>query len=188
MYHNCDYALFEALNFDGGPLMDKIMVTLSGTWMWIPLYLLILWLVYRKVGWRNTFFFLFMMVAAIALSDMICGIFKSNGLLGGLLPDFTPRLRPMYTEELQQTIHIVKFGGKYGTVSAHAATIASVAVFSASVIRRWWFTLLVVVSTLLICYSRIYLAYHFPIDLAWGLCVGILTGGIMATVFHKLKR
>ena len=52
--------------------------------------------------------------------------------------------------------------GKYGTVSSHAATIAAVVVMSAAVIRRRWFTWLGIAAALLICYSRIYLAKHFP--------------------------
>ena len=42
---NCDHNLFLALNFDGGPFMDRLMLTVSGTTMWLPLYALILWLV-----------------------------------------------------------------------------------------------------------------------------------------------
>ena len=41
---NCDHNLFLALNFDGGPFMDRLMLTVSGTTMWLPLYALILWL------------------------------------------------------------------------------------------------------------------------------------------------
>ena len=42
-----DHALFLALNFDGGPVMDRLMTIVSGTAMWLPLYALILWLVWR---------------------------------------------------------------------------------------------------------------------------------------------
>ena len=41
------------------------------------------------------------MIAALVLSDMISGIFKHNGVLGGLLPDFEPRWRPMFTPALE---------------------------------------------------------------------------------------
>ena len=37
---NCDHNLFLALNFDGGPFMDRLMLTVSGTTMWLPLYAL----------------------------------------------------------------------------------------------------------------------------------------------------
>ncbi len=207
-----DHDLFLALNFDGGPTVDRLMFTVSGTPMWIPLYLLILWLIYRKYGWRNMLLFFVLMVAAIGLADIVCGIFKANGLLGryGLLGDFQPRWRPMFTPELEglaitpdSLVALRKAGlpgdwavhvpvgaasGHYGTVSAHAATVVSLAVFSGLAIRRRWFTVLIVLCTLLICYSRIYLAKHFPMDIAWGTLVGTSLGCLAWWTFRKFAR
>ena len=45
-----DHDLFSALNFDGGTALDRVMLTVSGTAMWLPLYALILWLVWRRSG------------------------------------------------------------------------------------------------------------------------------------------
>lgn len=196
--YDFDHGLFLALNFDGGPLVDRLMLTLSGTAMWLPLYALILWLVWRRGGWRATLLFLVLMLAALTLADMVSGIFKHNGLLGGLLPDFQPRWRPMFTPSLeglditpdslrtlrataapgtwQVHVPVEAVSGSYGTVSAHAATVVALAVLSASVIRRRWFTMLMILSTVVICYSRIYLAKHFPMDLAWGSLVGAVLG------------
>ncbi len=205
-----DHDLFLTLNFDGGTTLDRIMLTLSGTAMWIPLYLLIIWLVARQYGWRNTILFVVLMVAAIGFSDMVSGIFKHNGLLGGLLPDFTPRLRPMYSPELEQlaitpdslaalrraasptdwAVHVPMeaLGGRYGTVSAHASTIAALAILSAMTIRRRWFTVLIVISTLLICYSRIYLGKHYPMDLAWGTLLGLALGYAAYRTFQRFAK
>ena len=83
-----DHDLFSALNFDGGTAMDRVMLTVSGTAMWLPLYALILWLIWRHSGWRGMLIFTALMLAAIGLADMVSGIFKSNGVLGGLLLDF----------------------------------------------------------------------------------------------------
>lgn len=208
--YDFDHGAFLALNFDGGSCMDRLMLTLSGTAMWLPLYALILWLVWRRGGWRNVLVFTILMLVAIALSDMVAGIFKHNGLMGGLLPDFTPRPRPMFTPELeglavapdslrllrqidlarQWTVHVPAdaIGGMYGTVSAHAATIVALAVLACGAIQRRWFTWLMVVSTLLICYSRIYLGKHFPMDLAWGTLVGLLLGGAALWGYRRLTR
>lgn len=213
--YDFDHQLFLALNFDGGPVMDRLMLIISGTTMWLPLYALILWLVWRRGGLRNVLIFLLLMIAALALSDMISGIFKHNGLLGGLMSDFEPRWRPMFTPSLEGldiapdslrklrwltpdslaaagiahdwTVHvpIEAVSGRYGTVSAHAAVIVTLAVLSASVIRRRWFTGLMVLATILICYSRIYLGKHFPMDLVWGTLVGI---GLGLTAFWAYKR
>jgi hypothetical protein len=59
---------------------------------------------------------------------------------------------------------------------------------SAAVIRRRWFTWLGIAAALLICYSRIYLAKHFPVDLLLGTGVGILTGLFMLWLYKKSGR
>ena len=208
--YDFDHGLFLALNFDGGPALDRAMQTLSGTAMWLPLYGLILWLVWRRTGWRNTLIFILLMIAALALSDMVSGIFKHNGLLGGLLPGFEPRWRPMFTPELEglaiapDSLYAIRqagmpgewavhvpveaVAGRYGTVSAHAATIVALAVLSASVVRRRWFAWLLIGCTVVICYSRIYLAKHFPMDLLWGTLVGLLLGWGAWRIFRRIAR
>lgn len=208
--YDFDHSLFLALNFDGGTLLDRIMLTLSGTTMWLPLYALIIGLVWRRTGWRNTLLFIVLMIAALALADMVSGIFKHNGLLGGLLPGFRPRWRPMFTPELEGlaiapdslvairraglpgdwAVHVPveAVSGRYGTVSAHAATIVALAVLSAKTIGRRWFAWLMAVCTVIICYSRIYLAKHFPMDLVWGTLVGLLLGWGAWRIFRRVAR
>ena len=137
-------------------------------------------------------------VLAIVLADMAAGIFKHSGPLKGLWADFPPRWRPMFTPSLEGleitpdslralrraamphdwAVHVPPeaVSGMYGTVSAHAATIVALAVLSCGAIRRKWFTALMVVCTLVICYSRIYLGKHFPMDIVWGTLVGLGLG------------
>ncbi|MDE7077297.1 MAG: phosphatase PAP2 family protein [Alistipes sp.] len=208
--YDFDHGFFLALNFDGGPALDRLMLAISGTLPWLPRYGLILWLVWRRTGLRNMLIFIVLMLVALALSDMVSGIFKHNGLLGGLLPDFQPRWRPMFTPELEGlaiapdslvalrraaapgdwAVHVPAgaVSGRYGTVSAHAATIVALAVLSAKVIRRRWFVWLMIACTILICYSRIYLAKHFPMDLVWGSLVGWFLGWAAYRIFRRLAR
>ncbi|MBR4995007.1 MAG: phosphatase PAP2 family protein [Alistipes sp.] len=181
-----DYDLFLWLNFDGGSVMDALMKCISTPAAWAWLYLLILYLVWRRAGWRGMALFLGVVAAAVGLSDMIAGIFKHTGLLADLWPSFPVRLRPMHTPELQDVIHIVKQGGLYGTVSAHAATMVSLAVPSIAVISRRWFTYMMVVAVVLICYSRIYMAYHFPVDIALGIITGAIAGSAALWLYRLL--
>ena len=183
-----DYPLFLLLNFDGGPVMDTLMKVVSTPAAWAWLYLLILWLVWRRSGWRGALLFLVLVAAAVGLSDLIAGIFKHSGLLKNLWPSFPARLRPMYTPELEGQVHVVKQGGMYGTVSAHAATMVSMAVLAIGTISRRWFTWLMVASVVVICYSRIYMAYHFPVDIALGTVVGLVSGGSMMALYRALER
>lgn len=180
-----DHPLFLSLNFDGGPWMDRLMLTCSGKLTWVPLYLLILWLLWRRVGGRNLLLFVGLAVLSVALTDIVAGIFKHAGLLKNLLPDFQPRLRPMYTPELEGLVHVVKHGGRFGTVSAHAATTCSVALLAAAILRRRWFSLLMTLWVALVCYSRIYLAYHFPLDILYGLLLGTLWALLSLWAYRK---
>ena len=216
--YDFDHNLFLALNFDGGAWGDKIMLAISDTPIWIPLYLMILWLVWREDRWKGLLWFFLLMVGAIVLSDMVAGIFKANGLLGDLLPSFSPRWRPMFTPALEDlsitpdSLYILRgmtpeeqiaagytadwavhvpieaVTGRYGTVSAHASTVVALAVIASAAIRRKWFTWLMVFNTSIICYSRIYLAKHFPMDLVWGTLVGLLVGWGAWLIYKRLRQ
>lgn len=183
-----DHDLFLWLNFDGGVVMDAIMKAISTPAVWAWLYLLILWLVWRKSGWRGALLFLVLAGAAVGLSDMIAGIFKHSGLLKNLWPSFPVRLRPMHTPELEGLIHVVKQGGQYGIVSAHAATMVAMAVMAIAAIGRRWFGWLMLTVVVLVCYSRIYLAYHFPMDIVLGTVVGLIAGAVALMCYRMAIR
>ena len=183
-----DHDLFLWLNFDGGVVMDTIMKAISTPAVWAWLYLLILWLVWRKSGWRGALLFLVLAWAAVGLSDMIAGIFKHSGLLKNLWPSFPVRLRPMHTPELEGLIHVVKQGGQYGTVSAHAATMVAIAVMAIAAIGRRWFGWLMLTVVVLGCYSRIYLAYHFAMDIVLGTVVGLIAGAVALMCYRMAMR
>ena len=172
-----DHWLLLQLNFDGGVVMDTAMWLASSKVFWIPLYLLLFGLVWRKYGWRKMLIALAMMVATVVLADQICNLFKVVLL---------PKLRPTHTPELQGMVHTVRdyVGGLYGTVSAHAATIISIAIFSSLLIGKRWWSIIVAIWAILVCYSRIYLGVHFPMDI---LC-GIALGALLARVEWRIWR
>lgn len=184
-----DWGLFDALNFDGGNVMDWIMSAISGIAMWIPLYAIIIYIVWRRWQWRGVVMLVVAAAIAMGLADIISGIFKHTGPLKELWSSFPVRQRPMFTEALDD-VHVVSFAhGPYGTVSAHAATITALAVISSMVIARRWFSYTMLIVALLVCYSRIYLACHFPQDILLGVATGLLTGYIGARLFrYGMKR
>ena len=183
-----DIPLFEALNFNGGGLLDWVMTAISGVWMWLPLYLLIIYMVWRKYGWLGLIALVVALGVAMGLADIIAGIFKHSGPLKELWPDFPVRQRPMFND-LVDDVHVVSTQhGQYGTVSAHAATVVALAVISTIVISRRWFTWLMVSVAVVICYSRIYLACHFPQDILIGALLGIASGFVGVWLFKRIRR
>ena len=181
-----DYPLFEMLNFDGGATLDSLMSAISGIVMWIPLYLLILYMVWRRWSWRGVVALILAVALALGLADLLAGIFKHSGPLKGLWPDFPARLRPMFSEGLSDVNIPSTNHGRYGTVSAHAATIVSLSIISAYAIHRRWFSWLIAMVAIAICYSRIYLACHFPQDILLGAALGVVTATLGILVFRAI--
>lgn len=180
-----DWGLFEFLNFDGPAWLDSTMTKASGMMVWIPLYVLIIYLVWRRYSWRGIIAFIVALGAAILIADLVAGIFKHQGPLKDLWASFPARLRPMHTPEgIDFATNGYYTKNLYGTVSGHTSTIVAIALLSSVVVRREWFTALMVCVTLLICYSRIYLACHFPQDILLGASVGIVAGLIGVTIFR----
>ena len=184
-----DERLFLWLNFDGGAVLDTVMSAISGTALWIPLYLYIAFAVQRKWGWKSLVAFLVCLALAMGLSDMLCGIFKHTGLLKNLWADFPARNRPMFDIAVRDLAHVVSYAhGPYGTVSAHAATTAAMGIISALTLRKRWYSWTIAFIVLIISYSRIYLACHFPQDIVLGLAVGLISGGAMYLLWRKLDN
>lgn len=180
-----DWGLFEFLNFDGPAWLDSTMTKVSGMMVWIPLYALIIYLVWRRYSWRGIIAFLVALGAAILIADLVAGIFKHQGPLKDLWASFPARLRPMHTPEgVDFATNGYYTKNLYGTVSGHTSTIVAIALLSSVVVRREWFTTLMICVALLICYSRIYLACHFPQDILLGATVGIVAGLIGVTIFR----
>ena len=187
MNYTFDHPLFLWLNVDGPAPIDRLMLLISTPAVWAWLYLLILYMVWRKAGWRGLVLLLMAAAAAVALSDMIAGIFKHTGLLKNLWAEFPARLRPMYTPELDGLVsNVLKKGGQYGTVSGHAATMMAMAMVSVPAVRQRWFAFLMAAVVIVVCYSRIYLGYHFPVDIALGATTGLVTGGIGLAIFKAV--
>jgi undecaprenyl-diphosphatase len=180
-----DWGLFEFLNFDGPAWLDSTMTKASGMMVWIPLYVLIIYLVWRRYSWRGIIAFIVALGAAILIADLVAGIFKHQGPLKDLWASFPARLRPMHTPEgIDFATNGYYTKNLYGTVSGHTSTIVAIALLSSVVVRREWFTVLMICVALLICYSRIYLACHFPQDILLGATVGIVAGLIGVTIFR----
>ena len=169
--------------------MDALMSAVSGVALWLPLYILILYMVWRRYAWRGLLLFVVAVAVAVGLADVVAGIFKHTGPLGDLFPSLPARERPMWSEGIED-IHVPSFEhGRYGTVSAHAATMVALTILASAAIGRRWFTTMMVAVTLLYCYSRIYLACHFPQDILLGVGVGIVVGlGVLWLLRLMLRR
>ena len=56
--YSIDSQLFLWLNGLHADWLDTVMVSITGMWPWIPLYILLAYLVIRQYGWKSLWVFL----------------------------------------------------------------------------------------------------------------------------------
>lgn len=183
-----DWALFELLNFDGPKALDAIMLPISGIIVWIPLYILIIYMVWRRYSWQGVIALVVAMGVAIGFADIVAGVFKHQGPLKELWPNFPARLRPINTEGIEAFTNGYGNAGLNGSVSAHAATIVSIALLASQIVKERWMTIVLWIVALLVCYSRIYFACHFPQDLLLGALLGLISALLGLWIFHLVRK
>ena len=154
------------INGQNSAFMDEFMRIVSLPYTWIPLYgLLIALLWYKTKNWNVMVIMLVGFGIAVGLSDFTCS---------GFLKPLVRRFRPMYDPELRD-LHIVEWcGGRWGFCSSHAANSMCVALLFSLLYRNRVVTGLLMSWVLLVCYSRMYLGAHYPTDILAGLAIGSL--------------
>lgn len=180
--NNWDTELFLALNGANSSFWDTIMWWSSDKLIWIPLYLVFLFLL-----WKNYRSKIWIVVLFAALL-----IFLSDQISVHLFKDVFHRLRPCHEPLLEGMVHIVngKCGGQYGFYSSHASNIFAIAVFVISLRKRRCpsFILAIILWACMIAYSRIYLGVHYPGDVIAGAIAGSFLGWIIARFVKNLIR
>ena len=171
-----DAGIFSAINGWHAAYFDSFMWLVTKIATWIPMILMLLYLLYFKKGWRKTV----AVVLAIALVILI-----ADQVSASIIKPLVERARPSHNESLQSTIHIVNGyrGGPFGFVSSHAANCFGIALLLAMIFKNRLFTWTMVVWATLMCYSRIYLGVHYPGDIVRGAILGFLAAWLVYRIF-----
>lgn len=168
-----DHELLLLINGAHTAFLDSLMWLISGKAVWVPLYLSILYIVWKNRGWKGVVHLLLLIGVLMLFTDTL------NSMC--IRPMFH-RLRPANPDSpVGEMVHIVNGyrGGKYGFPSAHAANYWGMTLLIYYIIRCKRLLLSMTTLTILVCYSRAYLGVHYPGDLLAGiiyatLCVGLI--------------
>ncbi len=173
-----DKQLFVFLNGLGSEYYDAMWLLITKQFAWTPLFLVVFFLLLRKLGWKQLGIVLIFVALLILVSDQTANFFKNS----------TQRLRPCNDPEIMSLIRIVQDRDTFAFFSGHATSSMACAVFLFTLFRQHFkIPLLLFLFPLIFAYSRIYLGLHFPLDILTGYVFGIGFGWCFSAGYRFLQ-
>ncbi len=176
-----DKQLLLAINGSDSLFVDGLAVALTTAATWIPLYLALFFLVLRN---NENMRQILLIVGCAALCVVLAGTVDDTIVKPGVA-----RLRPTHDLQIGMAVDVVNGyrGGSYGFFSAHAANTFSIAVFFSLLVRSGMLSFLLVLWSLVNCWTRMYLGVHFPGDILCGLLWGGLSGTSVYYLYYRVS-
>ena len=167
-----DQQLVLAINGWNSPFLDEFMWIISGKITWIPLYLILICLGFVRLGWKKALLYIGCVLLAVGVTDFIGS---------GIIKELVQRYRPSHNLELIHQLHFYRTetgtlyqGGQYGFVSSHAGNFFALSWMVGWVLKPYfrWLLPVLLILTVIICYSRMYLGVHYLSDILGGALIG----------------
>ena len=176
-----DREIFLYFNGLHTPWLDPVMLFITETISWMPLYLFLIYLIFKDHQ-KEGLLVLVGIVITIVLADQVTS---------SLMKPYFARFRPSHEPSLQSLVHIVNGykGGKFGFASSHAANTFGTATFLFLLFgkTRKWIVMLFLWAAV-VTYSRIYLGVHYPGDILVGALVGMLAAVASFWLYRWMKK
>ncbi|MCC6721215.1 MAG: phosphatase PAP2 family protein [Bacteroidia bacterium] len=183
--YNFDIELFYFVNHViRNDFFDMIMPILRGKFTWIPLYILIIYLVIKKYKKSGYLIILFALLT----------VFFSDLISSQILKPFFERIRPCNIADFADWINLpIGKGSGWSFTSSHAANHFALAIFFSQIFEGFKtkksILLLFILWASAISFAQVYIGFHFPADVFAGAVIGIivgLTGSLIC--MRKIKK
>ncbi|MEL7159357.1 MAG: phosphatase PAP2 family protein [Bacteroidota bacterium] len=157
--------------------MDAVLPVYREKTTCIPLYLLLIFLLWREYGWRKTLWLLVCIAGVLAVADQ---------LAASVLKPWVGRLRPCAVDDNVRIL--VGCGGKYGFPSNHATNHFALAqVLSLTWLqgkaRGWRLGLFLWAGS--IALAQVYVGKHYPGDILAGAVLGCFLAWLGVLVYRR---
>lgn len=171
-----DQEVFLYLNNLGSETWDWFWLFITNKYASIPLYVVLLILLYKAYGTKTTVITLLLIAGMITCTDQLANLFK-HGI---------QRPRPCQEDFIEYGRYIAVRCGAYGYFSGHAASSSALAIYLGSILQKKYKYAFIgmIVWCLIISYSRIYVGVHYPGDVL----TGMLVGGTIGFLFYQLQK
>ena len=193
--HHLDQQLTLTINSWNSSISDPVWVLFSNIPVWIPMYVLIVALLFWRLGWKRGLIFTLAAAATFGFCDQFSNLIK----------DLVGRVRPAFDEYmLANGLHILEKGGRsFSFFSAHAANafgLATCSVIGLSQDHRWFqsdkkasgyaraYITWMFFWASMVSISRIFVGRHFLGDVLVGGIVGTMAGLSFALIAKAIIK
>jgi len=164
---NLDKSALIYLNNLGSEKWDGFWLVITHQYNWIPLFALMLFLIFKIYGLKKGLIILLFAAVLVAFTDQFVNLIKNT----------FGRLRPNNDPTVKNLIRIAYSPHSFSFVSGHATNSTANTVFIYMLLKKHFkYVWLFFVWPLVFAYSRIYLGVHYPIDVVAGALIGIGLG------------
>jgi undecaprenyl-diphosphatase len=163
------------LNNLGSEQWDGCWLIITKQIYWTPIFLIIFYLIVKKIGWKQFAYMIFFIALLVLATDQLTNLVKYS----------VERLRPCNDPTLDGQIREVLVRKSFSYFSGHASNSMATMTFVFLLLRKHYrYVFLIFLFPLIFAYSRIYLGLHFPGDILTGYLFGIFTG----TLFYRIYK
>ena len=172
-----DKELLIFLNGLGSSTFDGMWLIITKQAYWAPLFLIVFYLLQKKLGWKNFGYYILFTALLILVCDQTANLFKNS----------FERLRPCNDPEVQDILRLYwKKSKSFSFFSGHATNSMATTVFTFMILKKFYkHAYLLFLFPLIFAYSRIYLGLHFPLDILTGYVFGATFGFICFKFYYK---
>lgn len=174
-----DHALTLAINGSDSLFWDNIMYTVTNTFSWSAVIVVLLIVIFKNNTYRETILIFVTIALLIVVADRICS---------GLVKPMVARWRPTQDPDLMYFIDVVRGyrGGRFGFFSGHACNTFCVATFLSLLFRSTKVSLTMFFWAATTTFTRLYLGVHYLGDVTVGLIIGCSLGGLFYFLMDRV--
>lgn len=174
-----DKELLIFLNNLGSEYWDPFWLAVTNQLNWIPLFVFILFLIIKSFGWKRGGFIILSMIILVAFSDQFTNLIKN----------FFGRLRPNNDPEIKHLLRTLINPQSFSFISGHATTSTFFTVYVVLMLKdKYKYIPLLLFFPMIFSYSRLYLGVHFPLDIFFGICSGVLLANCYFAIYKRIDK